>query len=128
MQFVFDNFVSSLLTYYVLVFCFKLWQPAVFYNVLVLYLRTQIILKPTYIKDCKHYCRTYCCFGNQFSALSHYIGSTYKEKKYLWKGIVLNRWGGKLLCAFCVSTCLHYLNSFSTSAAHWWSSLHFRRH
>jgi len=69
------NFFSSVLTHYVLVFCVTLWQPVVFYSVLVLYLRTHIIFKPTYIKDCKHYRRTYCCFGNQFSSTSHYIGS-----------------------------------------------------
>jgi len=48
------------------VFCVTLWQPAVFYTVLLLYLRTHIILKPTYVKDCKHYSRNYYCFGNQF--------------------------------------------------------------
>jgi len=73
-------FASSVLTHYVLVFCVTLWQPAVFYSVLVLYLRTHSILKSTYIKDCKQYNKKFCHFHNQFSALSHYIGSTYKER------------------------------------------------
>jgi hypothetical protein len=60
-----------------------LWQRSVFYSDLVLYLRTHSILKPSYIKDCKHYNQTYCYFGNHFSALSDYIVSTYNEKKYL---------------------------------------------
>ena len=47
-------------------FCATLWQPAVFYSVLVPYLRTHITFKPTYVKDCKHYSRNYYCFGNQF--------------------------------------------------------------
>ena len=76
-------FASSVLTHYFLVFCVTLWQPAALYSVLVLYLRTHSILKPTYIKDCKHYNQTYYNFGNHFSALSDYIVSTYNEKKYL---------------------------------------------
>ena len=78
-------FASSVLTHYFLVFCVTLWQPAVLYSVLVLYLRTHSILKPTYIKGCKHYSQTYCYFGNQFSALSHYIGSTYKKKRNIYE-------------------------------------------
>jgi len=50
---VFKIFASSVLTHYVLVFCVTLWQPAVLYSVLVLYLRTHSILKWTYIKGCK---------------------------------------------------------------------------
>jgi len=34
----------------------------------------------------------------------------------------------ELLSAFCVSTCLHYINSFSIPAVLCWSNLHFRRH
>jgi len=75
---VFKIFASSLLTR-ILVFCVTLWQPAVLYSVLVLYLRTHSILNSTYIKGCKHYNKKFCHFHNQFSALSHYIGSTYKE-------------------------------------------------
>ena len=78
-------FVFLFPLYVIIMFLFsvKLWQPAVFYSDLVLYLRTHSILKPTYIKDCKHYNQTYYNFGNHFSALSDYIVSTYNEKKYL---------------------------------------------
>jgi hypothetical protein len=101
---VFKIYASFVLTHYVPVFCVTLWQPAVFYSVLVLYLRTQNILKPTYLNDYKHYSQTYCCFGNQFSALSDYIGSTYKEKKLPFKRIVLNRWGARfIVCIFCLN-------------------------
>ena len=55
-----------------IVFCVTLLQPAVFYSVLALYLRTHSILKPTYVKDCKHYSLTYCCFCNHFCALSQF--------------------------------------------------------
>ena len=55
----FEIFASSVLTHYVLVFCVTLWQPAVFYSVLVLYLRTHSIHKPTYVNACKHYIRAY---------------------------------------------------------------------
>ena len=64
MQFVFDIFFLrfSLCA----LFCVTLWQPAVFYSVLVPYLRTHITLKPTYVKDRKLYRWNYYCFGNQF--------------------------------------------------------------
>ena len=125
-------FVFLFLLYLLIMFLCSvtLWQPAVFYSVLVLYLRTQSILKPTYLKDCKHYNQTYCYFVNQFSALSDYIilfpltmNRNSFEKELCSIGGV-----EQLLCAFCVSTCLHYLNSFCTPAALCCSSLHFRRH
>ena len=40
------------------------WQPAVFWSVLVPYLRTHSILKWTSVKSCKYYSHTYCCFCN----------------------------------------------------------------
>jgi len=104
-----------------------LWQPAVFYSVLVPYLRTHRTLKPTYIKDCKHYNQTYCYIGKQFSALSDYIVSIYNEKKYLCKELCSIGGVEQLLCAFCVSTCLHFRNSFYTPAVMFCFSIHFRR-
>jgi len=110
-------FVFLFLLYLLIMFLCSvtLWQPAVFYSVLVLYLRTQSILKPTYLKDCKHYNQTYCYFVNQFSALSDYIilfpltmNRNSFEKELCSIGGV-----EQLLCAFCVSTCLHYLNFFT---------------
>jgi len=64
--YVFEIFASSVLTHYVLVFCVTSWQHAVFYIVLVLYLRTHSILKPTYVNACKHYSRTYFCLAISF--------------------------------------------------------------
>jgi len=83
-----------------------LWQPAVFYSVLVLYLRTHGILKPAYIIDCKHYNHTYCYFGNQFSALSDYIVSTYNEQNISLKmnGVQLVGWNN-----YCVHFCFNML-------------------
>jgi hypothetical protein len=43
-----------------------LWQPVVFYSVLVLYVRANWILKWTYIKNCKHYTLTFCYFDIKF--------------------------------------------------------------
>jgi len=76
----FKIFASSVITSYILVFCVTLWQPAVLYSVLVLYLITHNILKLTYIEGCKQYNKIFCHFHKQFFALSHYIGSTYKER------------------------------------------------
>ena len=99
-----------------------------FYSVLFLYLTTHSFLKPTYVKHCKLFSWTNCCFGNQFCALSHFIGSTYNEILYRSKGIVVLLWGGIIIvCTLCFNM-LHYINSFSNPAALFCSSLHFRRH
>ena len=126
--YVFEIFASSVLTHYVLVFCVTLWQPAGFYSVLVLYLTTHSILKPTYVNACKHYSRTYCCLVIRFvprhNLSVHLTMKCHTVQKELWY------FGGveELLSAFCVSTCLHYINSSCTPVALCWSSLHFRRH
>jgi hypothetical protein len=40
--------------------------------------------------------------GNQFCALSHFIGSTYNEMSYRSKGTVVLRWGGRVIvCILC---------------------------
>jgi hypothetical protein len=49
-----------------------LWQPAVFYIVLVLYLRTHNTLNRTSVKSCKYYSRPDCSFCNNFCALSQF--------------------------------------------------------
>jgi hypothetical protein len=40
--------------------------------------------------------------GNQFCALSHFISSTYNEMSYRSNGIVLLRWGERIIvCILC---------------------------
>ena len=86
--YVFEIFVSSVLTHYVLVFCVTLWQPAVFYSVLVLYLTTHSILKPTYVNACKHYSRAYCCLVISFvpchNLLAQLTMKCHTVQKELW--------------------------------------------
>jgi hypothetical protein len=99
----------------------------VFYSVLVLYLRTHSILKPTYVKDYKYYSRTYCCLVISF--VPCHISSVQLTMKYHTVQKELWYFGRveELLSEFCVSTCLYFLKTFCTPAALRCSSLHFRR-
>jgi hypothetical protein len=63
---VFQIFASSL---HACVLC-HIVAVLVFDRILVLYLRTRNILKPTYIKDCNYYSRA--CFCNQSCVLSQF--------------------------------------------------------
>jgi hypothetical protein len=124
-------FLNSLLPLYFLSMCLcsvTLWQLTVFYSVLCPL--SQYTQHPQ-AKELKRSSTIILWLTLVLQSVLYLVtvhGATYNKLNIVQKELWYLGWVQELLSTFCVATCLHFLNSFSSPAALFCSSLQFRRH